>query len=341
MKSKVLFCWFVALVAFGSEKPGAVPQLPDLKAACTQLLLAPLNPVNLQVLTAYSVSTSGVTYLRSLSLAVYAISMLKQNQTERFESARTFHRANFPNDMSLLDGSPAFASGKKILGSDGNVLQLPPELPKRQDVLLRDMLTRIDNLMILRGRIDKTVADTNRVNRISALQKIKTDFPPYPEIAEVEQLLATDQLAQKMHDEALAAQHIKWDSELNDLKGFSESLDMESAIRKLRTYLTENPDCPHTLKIEILLSNCQSKLNSSRLQRKLLYTVGALLLGLFGLSCIHINYFKYTLLPNEATTGAQRRKVDGAHAFTDPLSLTALESKGRVKTKTARIDPKS
>lgn len=341
MKSKVLFCWFMVMAAFGSEKSVSAPQLPELKAACTQLLLAPLNPANLQVLASYSVSTSGVTQLRSQSLAVYAISMFKQNQTDRFESARTFHRTTFPNDMSLLDGSPAFASGKKFLGSDGNVLPLPPELSKRQEVLLRDMLTRIDNLVMLRNRIDKTVADTNRVNRISAFQKIKADYPTYPEIDEVDQLLTNDQRAQKMHDDALAAQQIKWDSDLNDLKDYSESLDMESAIRKLRAYLAENPDCPHTLKIEILLSNCQAKLNSSRLQRKLLYTLGALLLVLFGLSCIHINYFKYTLLPNDATTGAQRRKVDGAHAFTDPLSLTAKESKGRVKTKTTRIDPKA
>jgi len=202
--------------------------------------------------------------------------------------------------------------------------------------ILNEVLQHIEGEATLAEQIRSAMAEPVLEIRMRRLSQMREKLRERPEKAELERQLFLDtQLLQTRQNEqqARALQH---ERVLKNLRELKTSKNPKASIVTLREFLTANPDSPDRIEVQGILNECAAKLEIQREQKKRVYAVGVLLIVLFGISCVHINYFKYTLLPSY-TTAAQRKSSFAADQFTDPLSLTAKESKSRSKTKTSKI----
>lgn len=209
----------------------------------------------------------------------------------------------------------------------GSFFERPRALSENYQSLLSDMVAMIQGEESVAERIRQAMAETDINSRIRAFEKLLSEFHQRPEMHDIERLLLADKNVLKEDEKKRCEKARQIGNELSALRALSFSENTKASIITLREYLALNPDSPHKLEIQGLLNTCIMRLENKRARTRWIYIIGGLLSVLFGLSCIHINYYKYTLLPSY-TTAAKRRKPD-ANQFTDPLSLTAEESKAR------------
>jgi hypothetical protein len=217
----------------------------------------------------------------------------------------------------------------------GCFFQRPRALSENLQTLLSVMITSIQSEESLLERIRQAKAETLIDLRIRSFEKLLRECGNRPELAEIERLLLADQVTVKRERENTAARAQQIEQDISVMRALRDSDNASAAIGTLKEYLSNNPGSPHQLEIQSIINECEVKLTKKREMTMYLRIGGGLLILLFGLSCIHINYFKYTMLPSY-TAGATRRKPD-SNQFTDPLALTAKESRDRVKAKTANI----
>ena len=221
---------------------------------------------------------------------------------------------------------------------DGVLFKRPALLLDNYKQVLREMLVHIQQGDSLQLSIQRAKAEKDLRSRMRAFQSILADLKRCPERDEIEQLLCEDRKTLQVQEEKERRTKELHDAEIATLRKLAESDNPKAAIQAIQDYLKKKPDVPDRLELETLLGASAVKLEKQRTQEKLLYFVGGLLIVLFGLSCIHINIFKNTFLPSYSSTKVtQRRK--GADSLTDPLSLSAKDSKARIKTKTAEVAP--
>ena len=219
---------------------------------------------------------------------------------------------------------------------DGSIFERPRDLFENYQSLLVDIVTMIQSKETVAERIRQAKAETNRESRMRSFEKLLSDFRNLPEMAEIERLLVIDKTVIKEDAEKRFAADQKIEREIATLRLLKTADNASGAIVTLREYLAANPDSPHKLEIQSVMNECVARVERKRDLRKFMYLGGGLFVILFGLSCIQINYSKNTLLPSYVPGGAKRKKPE-AEQFTDPLALTAKESRSRVKTKTANI----
>lgn len=231
---------------------------------------------------------------------------------------------------TVLQTTCAACSGRRLF------YKVPATLMEDYRAILNEVLQHIEGEATLAEQIRSAMAEPVLEIRMRRLSQMLEKLRERPEKAELERQLFLDtQLLQTRQNEqqARALQH---ERVLKNLRELKTSKNPKASIVTLREFLTANPDSPDRIEVQGILNECAAKLEIQREQKKRVYAVGVLLIVLFGISCVHINYFKYTLLPSY-TTAAQRKSSFAADQFTDPLSLTAKESKSRSKTKTSKI----
>jgi len=160
-------------------------------------------------------------------------------------------------------------------------------------------------------------------------------FGKHPRIGDAVALMKAAQ--EVVAEQARARNEIesKRTRELTTLKNLAASPKV--ACITIREYLENNPTSPDRLELQGLLKKCEEEVKISEKRERLIYIVAGVLVALFGVSCINIHSYKYTLLPSYSPRdGAIRRKA-GADPLTDPLSLSARQSRSRVKTRTAQL----
>lgn len=357
MKHNLLFYWFLTLSALGATvaepQPGCTNETENLYAACKTLSATPLDPAGLQALLDYSRSTSSIPNLKSQAMAAYTLAALAKGDTKLFLLAQKSHAASFPNDRSLVPvrlescfvPCPACKGGSQsdkvcaVCRGQRSLFRLPAKVVTDYRTLLDKIQQSIQDETAIRMQIRRAKSEPVLEVRLRLLAQVLEKIRNRPEAGEIEHLLLTDQQTFKNQQAEKAAKAAQREQELTTLRGLKTSDNPKAAVITLRDYLAANPDSPDRIEVQTLLNECLGKLEKQRKREKQIYWFGGILIVLFGLSCIHINYFKYTVLPSKATAAKEPLKAGTDSPFTDPLTLAAQESKARAKTKTSRSIP--
>jgi hypothetical protein len=217
----------------------------------------------------------------------------------------------------------------------GALFKRTPALFENYEELLRDMLAYLQTEEDFERAFHVATLIGDYDQRIAAFQKLIATFSRHPRIDDAVVLMnaAKEAVAKQasVRDEIEANRA----RELTTLKNLAASPKV--ACITIREYLEKNPTSPDRLELQGLLKKCEEEVKISEKREKLIYIVAGVLVALFGVSCINIHSYKYTLLPSYSPRdGAIRRKA-GADPLTDPLSLSAKQSRSRVKTKTAQL----
>jgi len=219
----------------------------------------------------------------------------------------------------------------------GTFFRIPKtKLADTYKTLLGALISVVEREESLAARISLAKAETDLPARIRGFETLLQELRDRPERGELERLLRADQETRKRHIAEATESDQRRERELATLRALKNSSNPQAAIITLRGYLADNPASAHRLEIQALLDDTVARVESQREKKKLMYIVGTVVLILFALSCVNINYFKYTLLPSASATGAKRQK-QGSELFTDPLSLNAKDSRSRTKIKTSEI----
>jgi hypothetical protein len=204
--------------------------------------------------------------------------------------------------------------------------------------LLGEVVQFVEAEELFAERFSAAKAEPELLSRIRVLESLLKEVSDPSKRQKIETLLIADKAEQKKIDDEIRAQTQKIEKELSVLRMLKNAKNPKAAVVTLREYLAANPDSPHRLEVQTILDENIALIEKQKGRNRLLYGAGAILIVFFALSCVHISSIKYTVLPSASARGAKRH-APGLDKFTDPLSLTAADSKARVKRKTARIPP--
>lgn len=176
-------------------------------------------------------------------------------------------------------------------------------------------------------------AETDLAKRIELFKALIESFPHHPDIRPAIGMLQQAINAQKAEASRLQAKNKREREELEkeDLLKLRDARarDLNSAIATLITYLKANPDCAAQLELQVLADELIARRNRAECLRKILFGLAALLGLLVVLAVLKPLLFRKKTAVITPLPGMD--KIDMAH-FTDPLKLTADESKSRAKT---------
>lgn len=167
--------------------------------------------------------------------------------------------------------------------------------------------------------------------RISMLHSLTNRFPHRDEVAEARGLLDAA-LASQAHQAAVRQEREtreRHERDIAALRKLETAENIPGAISTLKTYLQENPDTHARLEIHLLTENLEARLARSRMTRKILTGLGILLALLMLVMFIQPLLRRKPVSGTGPLPGMDKLKTDD---FTDPLKLTAQESRDRSKT---------
>jgi len=161
--------------------------------------------------------------------------------------------------------------------------------------IIKGMSKWIDNEEVFYQRYQQAKDEQDLKKRKFLLSALIDDYTYRPEITDVKLLLATilEELREQSQVESANAEKAR--QELAVLKNLQKTENLSGAIITLNDYLTANPDTENRLELESILNQLVDKLKSQKRRRTLYYSLGGIFLLLFGLSCIQINQYKYTI----------------------------------------------
>jgi len=187
------------------------------------------------------------------------------------------------------------------------------------------------------GKLFREASKENELGkRIALLEALLQSFPTRPDLADARSLL--DQ-AVKQRD-ALDAQRRARDTreretrEAETLRLLRDSKELDKAIATLAVYLKEHPGASTALELQGLMDELVAKRARKQTLRSVLRGAGALF-GLFLLLAL-LKPILFRKRPERVGPLPGMDKID-KDDFTDPLALTAKDSRARVKNKTAQI----
>lgn len=174
--------------------------------------------------------------------------------------------------------------------------------------------------------------------RIGLLQSVTNRFERRtdlaPTLALLDEALAKRELRQKAKAEQEARERAERDVEA--LRNLAQTGETDRAAAALRAYLEAHPETVARQELEGLLGELTAKQQRRKLMRRVLTATGAVAGGLLAVLCLQPLLRRKVVAASGPLPGLE--KMD-KREFTDPLSLTAADSKARVKSKTARIPP--
>jgi hypothetical protein len=174
--------------------------------------------------------------------------------------------------------------------------------------------------------------ENNPALRLSKLHALIQRFAHRTDLTPAKDLLEKEL---KKREELASAQRLRREQEqsqreIESLRELKDSKDTAQSVLTLRAYLAGHPDSANRMEAQALLSELDVRQTRKQTMWRIAYGV----LALIGVLLL-IQFFKTFLL------GFRRPKVSvrdlDKTQYSDPLTLTAKESKDRVKTKTANI----
>jgi hypothetical protein len=177
----------------------------------------------------------------------------------------------------------------------------PPPFVATQEIyqdfvtIIKGISKWIDNEELFFQRYQQAADEQDDQRKKVLLSGLIADYKYRPEIQEAELQLAAvmDKLKEQSQAEEALAEKVQ--KEFTILKNLQNSENLNGAIITLDDYLTENPDSEHRLELESIMNQLKDKLIQQKKRRTLYYSLGGIFLLLFGLSCIQINQYKYTV----------------------------------------------
>ena len=241
-----------------------------------------------------------------------------------------------PGTCKTCNGKKAIEIPCPTCKGSGHIFKPSESVRKNYLALLSEIEVICQESIDYTERLKKAQLETDVDSRIRLLQALTNSFPHRPDLAQAHVLLGDAVAKREARLKTIQEREARARSkrEVAELHKRAATESPESAIAALRTYLAEHPNTPALRELQALLDGLTYKQQRKQLTRKILLVlatlVGFLLLFLF----------VQPLLQRKRVQGIQplpgMRNVD-RNKFTDPLSLTARDSRNRVKNRTSRI----
>ena len=212
---------------------------------------------------------------------------------------------------------------------------------------MRDNYMKLLSAMVTACQENRTFADEYRLasregdtdKRIALLQALLQTFSKRPDLLGPAQNLLEAAVKARNEKETIRLKREareKEDREVEALRSLRETKAPPAAIATLDAYLKAHPRTSALTELQTLKEELCAKRDRATLTKHVLYGVAALLGVLFVIGCLKPLLFRKKAQSLSALPGMDKlNKAD----FTDPLTLTAAESKSRDKTKTGQILP--
>ena len=216
----------------------------------------------------------------------------------------------------------------------GRIIRLSEKVRTNYISLLTNMVAICQENLDFSGLFVQAKNESDPATRIQLLQALLKRFAHRTDLAPVADLLEKEM---KSRDAAAEVQRKQQEQEheqqeFETLRNLRDSKDTAQALATLRAYLAAHPKSANRAEVQSLLDDLSARQSRKKTLWKIAYgtvaLIGALLL---------IQLIKPLLFRKRRFVGTVK-EIDKTQ-FSDPLSLTAIESKARVKTKTVNIPP--
>ena len=234
-------------------------------------------------------------------------------------------------------------NGKKNIGiscptctGTGKIFKLSESVQKNYRALLSDIENQCQESSDFAKRLAKVSREKDLDTRIRLLQSLTNCFPKRTDLVQTQELLYQTVAKRDARLKTIQEQQKKLQSEreVMELRKRVATESTVNSIEALRAYLTEHQKTPALKELQLLLDELTYKQHRKQMAFKILIvlavSVGVLLLILY----IQPHLQRKRVQGFQPLPGM--RNIDRSK-FTDPLTLNAHDSRGRVKTKTAKI----
>ncbi len=184
-------------------------------------------------------------------------------------------------------------------------------------------------------RLKKAELEKDADEHIRLLQALTNSFPHRADLAKAQVLLCNAVAKREARLKNLQEQEARarFEREVAELRTLADKGNPESSITAIRTYLAEHPGSAARAELQLLLEGLVADQERKQLTRNILMGCGALT----GILLLILILRPLLSRKKAATSGPLpgMNKIDKSD-FTDPLTLTAQDSRSRVKKTTAR-----
>lgn len=344
----------MGLLLVGAGQVQAVTPAPE--ELCATLQKSPWDAKAMQVMQTIMRNEGESAVLRSRAMALCALSLLKQGNTNQFARAVQMLETGYPEEKGLVTVSVAeqyvpcvvcAGKGKRetscpackgstctrckgtrtlqtvcsaCMGA-GQQFKLNPSVLENYNRLLADILAITRENQRFEKRSAEALAEKENDKKIALLEAVVAEFPKRADLGPVKKSLEE---AQKIRAAALARKldqekREQEDADVERLRGLRQtaSADCLSAIREIDDYLLKHPKCFARAELEEIKTELTSKANL----RKRLISSGYWLAGIVGL--VLLTAFVKNILASRKVE--QTRPLPGMERidkskFTDPLA---------------------
>lgn len=222
----------------------------------------------------------------------------------------------------------------------GVLFKCPPALFENYRSMLQEMLAILKNDSDFDSQFQLLGAETDLEKRITLCDRLVMNFGTHPRIDEVRKIKAEADKLRKRNLEQSDADNARLQKDLEILRRQTQTAP-NAAIVTIQSYIEAHRaelTATDLLELNALKNQCVVKAKEDEKRLNTYYWAGGLVILLMCLSCINVHFYKYTLLPayTAMNTALRRNRKDN---LTDPLRLSSMESRTRVKSKTAEIQP--
>ncbi len=290
---------------------------PDPEELCATLQKSPWDAKAMQVMQTIMRNDGESAFLRSRAMALCALSLIKQGNTNQFIRALQMLETGYPEEKGLVTVSVAeqyvpclvcAGKGKRetscpsCRGSSctrckgtgrvqtlcaacmgaGQQFKLSPSVQENYNRLLAEILALTRENQLYAKRSAEALAEKENNKKIALLEAVLAEFPKRADLGPVKQSLEE---AQKNRAAAQARKldqekREQDDSDVERLRGLRQttSANCMSAIREIEDYLLKHPKCYARSELEEIKAELTSKANL----RKRLISSGYWLAGICG-----------------------------------------------------------
>ncbi len=365
-----LFLGFVAIAeqSASSTQP-ARPTEAQLKAAAMKLIAsaqAEPDAEGVQAMLAFSRDLSAPPEIRSRTLAVYALTLLMQGNTNAFTRVTQILGTTFPDQAPLITVTPkdyivtCEACGGKgrretacsacrgagacktcngtrrtegvcaTCQSKGQLFMLGAAVRENYLSLLSGIVTVCQENADYPELLKKAENEKNIDARIRLLQSLTNSFAHRADVAQAQSLLGAALATRADSPGATPEQDAEAQSgrDVAELRKLASTENPEKAGKALRSYLAEHPQSPARQELQSLLDGIAAERTKKGLVRKPL-------IGLATLVCVlPLMLIARRFLQRNSGRGLKplpgMGRIDKTK-FTDPLTLTAQDSRARAE----------
>lgn len=247
--------------------------------------------------------------------------------------------ADVPCPSCKRSGTCPMCAGKQKIETPCPICKGSCRVIKLSDQIRTNYLSLLTNMAaICQENIDfseqfkQAKSENDPDKRILALQALIQRFAHRPDLAPAQALLEKDISEREKISAAQRKQQAQEQAqrEIEVLRNLRDSKDTAYAIATLRAYKSGHPNSANQTEVQSLLDEMEARQTRRQTVRKVIYGTASLV----GVALL-FQLIKPLLFRKRRSAGTVKA-IDRTQ-FSDPLTLTAVESKARVKTKTANI----